>query len=52
MKPLVWLKLFKNFRPIYDYQVAKSMVLVDTDSKRIGLERVSSGEMQDLTAKK
>ncbi|TFV94203.1 oxidoreductase [Algoriphagus kandeliae] len=52
MRPLVWLKLFKNFRPIYDYQVAKSMVMVDLDSERSGLERISSGEMQDLTAKK
>jgi hypothetical protein len=52
MKPLVWLKLFKNFRPIYDYQVAKSMVIVDLDPMRKGLERISSGEMQDLTAKK
>lgn len=26
MKPLVWLKLAKNIRPIYDYQVAKAMV--------------------------
>ena len=26
MKPLVWLRIFKNYRPIYDHQVAKSMV--------------------------
>lgn len=51
MRPLVWLKVFKKFRPIYDYQVAKSMVKVDLEQTRMGLERISSGEMQDLSAK-
>lgn len=49
MKPLVWLKLFKNLRPIYDYQVAKAMVSVALDKSRNGIETISSGEMQDLS---
>jgi nucleoside-diphosphate-sugar epimerase len=49
MKPLVWLKLFKNLRPIYDYQVAKAMVSVALDQGRKGIEIISSGEMQDLS---
>lgn len=49
MKPLVWLKLFKNIRPIYDYQVAKAMVSVALDQNRKGIEIISSGEMQDLS---
>lgn len=49
MKPLVWLKLFKNMRPIYDYQVAKSMVKVALDNSRKGVEIIPSGEMQDLS---
>lgn len=51
MRPLVWLKVFKKFRPIYDYQVAKSMVKIDLDGGRAGFERISSGQMQDLSAK-
>lgn len=49
MKPLVWLKLFKNIRPIYDYQVAKAMVSVALDQNRNGIKIISSGEMQDLS---
>lgn len=49
MKPLVWLKLFKNIRPIYDYQVAKAMVSVALDENRNGIKIISSGEMQDLS---
>ncbi|MEB2787055.1 NAD-dependent epimerase/dehydratase family protein [Algoriphagus persicinus] len=49
MKPLVWLKLFKNFRPIYDYQVAKSMVKTALSQKTTSVEIISSGEMQDLS---
>lgn len=49
MKPLVWLKLAKNIRPIHDHQVAKAMVkkAFTIDSKPV--EIVSSGEMQDLS---
>lgn len=49
LKPLVWFRLFKNFRPIYDYQVAKTMVHIDLIAGQKGLQRVSSGEMQDLS---
>lgn len=49
MKPLVWLKVLKNVRPIYDYQVAKAMVQVAGDPARKGVEIVTSGEMQDLS---
>lgn len=49
MKPLVWLKILKNVRPIYDYQVAKAMVQVAENPARKGIEIVTSGEMQDLS---
>ncbi|PZX49203.1 Rossmann-fold NAD(P)-binding domain-containing protein [Algoriphagus chordae] len=49
MKPLVWLKLFKNIRPIYDYQVAKAMVRTSLAQKLNSVEIISSGEMQDLS---
>lgn len=50
MKPLVWLKLAKNIRPIYDYQVAKAMVLTANQSKSEAVEVITSGQMQDLTS--
>ncbi|MFC3880642.1 oxidoreductase [Algoriphagus namhaensis] len=50
MKPLVWLKVLKNIRPIYDYQVAKAMVQKALDTgKAKGVEIINSGQMQDLT---
>lgn len=49
MRPLVWLKLFKNFRPIYDHQVAKSMVMKAQSSHSLPVEIITSGQMQDLT---
>jgi hypothetical protein len=49
MKPLVWLKLGKSFRPIYDYQVAKSMVKKALSSDYETVEIIPSGEMQDLS---
>ena len=49
MKPLVWLKLFKNIRPIYDYQVAKGMVKTAFASKNESVEIISSGQLQDLS---
>jgi len=49
MKPMVWLKLFKNLRPINDFQVAKSMVLRALDHDSSGVEIISSGQMQDLS---
>ncbi|MEP0710880.1 oxidoreductase [Algoriphagus sp.] len=50
MKPLIWLKLFKNIRPIYDYQVAKALVRTALMQKSISSEIITSGEMQDLSA--
>lgn len=49
MKPLLWLKLAKNFRPIYDHQVAKAMVKIAVSSQSLPVEIISSGQMQDLT---
>lgn len=49
MKPLVWLKLAKNLRPIYDYQVAKSMVKMAISAHSNSVEIVLSGQMQDLS---
>lgn len=49
MKPLAWLKLAKNVRPIYDRQVAKAMVEKALDSGKTTVEVVTSGQMQDLT---
>jgi uncharacterized protein YbjT (DUF2867 family) len=49
MKPLIWLKLFKNIRPIYDYQVAKALVKTALEQNSNSVEIISSGEMQDLS---
>jgi uncharacterized protein YbjT (DUF2867 family) len=49
MKPLIWLKLFKNIRPIYDYQVAKALVKTALEQNSNLVEIISSGEMQDLS---
>ncbi|TDQ18408.1 uncharacterized protein YbjT (DUF2867 family) [Algoriphagus boseongensis] len=49
MKPMVWLKLFKNIRPIYDHQVAKAMVKTALDSKDQQADIITSGQMQDLS---
>jgi hypothetical protein len=47
LKPLVWLKLAKNFRPIYDHQVAKAMVKKAGEAASSSLEIITSGQMQD-----
>ncbi len=49
MKPMVWLKLAKNIRPIHDYQVAKAMVVTANKSITTPVEIITSGQMQDLT---
>jgi hypothetical protein len=49
MKPLVWLKIAKNIRPIYDYQVAKAMVKKALSTSSDSVEIVLSGQMQDLS---
>jgi hypothetical protein len=48
-KPLIWLKLLKSVRPIYDHQVAKSMVKKAIADFSNPVEIVLSSEMQDLT---
>jgi hypothetical protein len=48
-KPLIWLKLLKNIRPIYDYQVAKSMVMKALEVNSSVVEIIESGAMQDLS---
>ncbi|GAA0878666.1 oxidoreductase [Algoriphagus jejuensis] len=48
-KPLVWLKLAKSIRPIYDYQVAKAMVRTANQPKSIPVEVITSGQMQDFS---
>lgn len=49
MKPLFWLKLFKNIRPIYDYQVAKGMVKKALSLTVEKVEIIPSGKIQDLS---
>lgn len=49
MKPLIWLKLFKNIRPIYDYQVAKALAKTALEQNSNSVEIISSGQMQDLS---
>lgn len=49
MKPLIWLRIFKKIRPIYDYQVAKAMVKTALAQKSTSVEIIMSGEMQDLS---
>ncbi len=49
MKPLVWLKVAKNLRPIYDYQVAKAMVKTALSSHSSSVEIILSRQMQDLS---
>ncbi len=48
-KPLIWLKLWKNMRPIYDNQVAKSMVIKALEVNSAAVEIIESGQMQDLS---
>ena len=48
-KPLIWLRLLKNMRPIYDHQVAKSMVIKALEINSSAVEIIESGQMQDLS---
>lgn len=48
MKPLVWFKLTRNVRPIYDYQVAKAMIHHANQVKSVKVEVISSGDMQSF----
>lgn len=45
-KPLVWLKLAKKYRPIYDHQVAKSMIFHANQVKSVKAEVIPSKDMQ------
>lgn len=49
MKPMSWLKLFKNYRPIHAHQVAKAMVMTAQNPAIQTHEIITSGQMQDLT---
>ena len=51
MRPLVWLKLLKNYRPIYNYQVAKSMVYLSLNPQNQHVKTYLSGDLQDLSKK-
>jgi uncharacterized protein YbjT (DUF2867 family) len=48
MKPLVWLKLAKGIRPIYDHQVAKNMIHHANQAKSVKVEVILSKDMQNL----
>jgi hypothetical protein len=47
-KPVVWLKLAKKYRPIYDHQVAKAMITHANKPKSVKVEVISSKEMQNF----
>jgi uncharacterized protein YbjT (DUF2867 family) len=47
-KPLIWLKLAKKYRPIYDHQVAKGMIGHANLNKSVKVEVISSKEMQNF----
>lgn len=47
-KPLVWLKLAKKYRPIYDRQVAKAMIHHANQTNTINAEQVESKDMQQF----
>lgn len=48
MKPLNWLKVLKKYRPIHDYQVAKTMIFHANESKQVKVEVIPSKVMQDF----
>ncbi|MFD2203449.1 oxidoreductase [Shivajiella indica] len=48
MKPLIWFKLAKKYRPIYDYQVAKAMIFHANQTKSVKVEVVFSKDMQSF----
>lgn len=45
MKPLIWFKLAKKYRPIYDHQVAKAMIFHANQPKSVKVEVVFSKDM-------
>ena len=48
MKPLTWLKVANNIRPIQDHQVAKALVSVALASSDKSVERFLSGQLQEI----
>ncbi|MGY6743358.1 MAG: oxidoreductase [Cecembia sp.] len=48
MKPLVWLRLAKGIRPIYDHQVAKAMIYHAGQEKSVKVEVILSKDMQNF----
>src|SRR5690606_38524319 len=47
MKAVTFLGIYKKYKPIYDYQVAKAM-LYHAAKDKTGIETISSKEMHDL----
>jgi hypothetical protein len=45
MRPLIWFKMFKKYRPIYDYQVAKALIHHANQSKNLKVEVIHSKDM-------
>jgi hypothetical protein len=45
MRPLIWFKLAKKYRPIYDHQVAKAMIYHANQSKSMKVEVIHSKDM-------
>ena len=50
MKPLTWLKVGSNIRPILDHVVAKALVNVALSDSKISVDCFLSGKMQELGA--
>lgn len=48
MRPLRWLRILKKYQPIHDYDVAKAIIFYANETRRLGVEVVSSKEMQDF----
>ncbi|WP_439482842.1 oxidoreductase [Cyclobacterium plantarum] len=49
MKGVTFLGLFRNYKPIYDHQVAKAMVKKSLEGENSGNETVSSSEMHKMS---
>jgi hypothetical protein len=48
MKPLTWLKIANNIRPINDHQVAKALVSIALATSDKSVERFLSGQLQEV----
>lgn len=47
-KPLVWFKMVKKYRPIYDHQVAKAMIHFANQPTRVKVEVIPNQTMLDF----